>query len=79
MFTDLQGDAARLSSLGVAHGDMVYLLYHFERSVRPAYQRSAFEKRPFGASGRLLGTRIRSTQRVATGLAYVQYRASCKR
>jgi len=49
VFTDLQGDAAALSSLGVAHGDMVYLLYHFERDVRPAYQRSEFEKRPFGA------------------------------
>jgi len=49
VFTDLQGDAAALSSLGVVHGDMVYLLYHFERDVRPAYQRSEFEKRPFGA------------------------------
>ena len=48
-FTDLQADSAALSALGVAHGDMVYLLYHFERSVQPAYRRSDFEKRPFGA------------------------------
>ena len=49
VFTDLQADAAKLASVGVAHGDMVYLLYHFERDVRPAYQKSDFEKRPFGA------------------------------
>lgn len=32
-FGDLQNDAAPLAALGVAHGDMVFLLYHFEREV----------------------------------------------
>ena len=48
-FTDLQRDGARLAAAGVAHGDLVYLLYHFERDVAPAVKKTAFESRPFGA------------------------------
>ncbi|PSC72970.1 NPL4 1 [Micractinium conductrix] len=48
-FTDMQGDGAPLQQLGVAHGDMVFLLYHFEREVQPAVKKSDWEKRPFGA------------------------------
>lgn len=47
-FPDMQNDAAPLAALGVAHGDMVFLLYHFEREVAPAVQKSDWEKRPFG-------------------------------
>ena len=32
-FGDLQDDGAALGALGVAHGDVVFLLYHFEREV----------------------------------------------
>ncbi|KAI8466686.1 MAG: NPL4 family-domain-containing protein [Monoraphidium minutum] len=42
------GDAP-LASLGVAHGDMVYMLYHFERQVEPAVAKTLFDRRQFGA------------------------------
>lgn len=48
-FADLQRDGTRLAAAGVAHGDLVYLLYHFERDVAPAVKRSEYERRPFGA------------------------------
>ncbi|KAL4856070.1 NPL4-like protein 1 [Chlorella vulgaris] len=48
-FTDMQGDTASLQQLGVQHGDMVFLLYHFEREVAPAVKKADWQKRPFGA------------------------------
>lgn len=47
-YTDLQQDSATLAAAGVAHGDLVYLLYHFERDVAPVYKRPEFEQRPYG-------------------------------
>ena len=47
-FTDLQQDSAPLAASGVAHGDLVYLLYHFERDVAPIYKRPEYEQRSFG-------------------------------
>ena len=44
----LEGDAP-LSTVGVAHGTMLYLRYDFERQVA-SRKRSAFESRPFGVS-----------------------------
>ncbi|KAG2487432.1 hypothetical protein HYH03_013999 [Edaphochlamys debaryana] len=44
-FRDMAVDDAKLKSLGVAHGDMVYLLYSFERQVEPAVKPVAV---PFG-------------------------------
>ncbi|GLI70914.1 hypothetical protein VaNZ11_015942 [Volvox africanus] len=44
-FRDLAINDASLKSLGVAHGDMVYLLYSFERQVEPAVKIAA---KPFG-------------------------------
>lgn len=35
-FADLADDGAALRALGVAHGDLVFLLYHFERQVGDA-------------------------------------------
>lgn len=46
---DMVDDQAALTSVGVHHGDMVYVLYHFERNVDPAYKPSPFEQRQFGA------------------------------
>jgi len=45
----LAGSHASLESLGVSHGDIIYLLYHFERTVEPAVKLSEFERRPFGS------------------------------
>ncbi|KIZ02156.1 NPL4-like protein 2 [Monoraphidium neglectum] len=41
---------AALTSLGVSHGDMLFMLYHFERQVEPAVQKTVFDKRQFGVS-----------------------------
>ncbi|KAL4446805.1 hypothetical protein ABPG77_008049 [Micractinium sp. CCAP 211/92] len=48
-FTDLLDNHAGLQQLGVTHGDMVFLLYHFEREVAPAVRKADWERRPFGA------------------------------
>ncbi|GFR49916.1 hypothetical protein Agub_g12024 [Astrephomene gubernaculifera] len=45
-FRDMAINDASLKSLGVSHGDMVYLLYSFERQVEPAVKPVA---KPFGA------------------------------
>lgn len=45
----LPDGAALLSSVGVSHGDIVFMLYHFERHVEPALQKTLFDKRQFGA------------------------------
>ncbi|KAG2443114.1 hypothetical protein HYH02_009527 [Chlamydomonas schloesseri] len=45
-FRDMAINDASLKSLGVSHGDMVYLLYSFERQVEPAVKLTA---KPFGA------------------------------
>lgn len=47
-FHDLASSAQPLQAAGVAHGDMVYLLYDFVRTVEPVYKRTALEERPFG-------------------------------
>lgn len=47
-FKDLKELRATLKSKGVQHGDLLYLLYHFEREVEPVYKKSAFESRRFG-------------------------------
>ncbi|GLC39288.1 hypothetical protein PLESTB_001573700 [Pleodorina starrii] len=44
-FRDLAINDASLKSQGVSHGDMVYLLYSFERQVEPAVKPAA---KPFG-------------------------------
>lgn len=46
-FKDMINDSSPLTSLGIAHGTMIHLLYHFERHVE-GVKLSAFEKRPFG-------------------------------
>ena len=46
-FTDMINNDAPLSSLNVAHGTVVHLLYHFERQVE-GVKLSEFDKRPFG-------------------------------
>eukprot|EP00955_Chlamydomonas_euryale_P099943 365252-Chlamydomonas_euryale.AAC.30 len=40
---DLAKDSVSLQSAGIAHGDMVYLLYGFERDVEPVYKKNVFE------------------------------------
>ena len=45
---------ASLKSLGIQHGDMVFMHYPFERAVQPSVKRSAFESRPFGAGPSLV-------------------------
>ena len=47
-FTDLATSQKQLKAAGVAHGDMVYLLYDFVRQVEPAYKKTPLEARPFG-------------------------------
>jgi len=47
-FHDLASNAQPLQAASVAHGDMVYLLYDFVRTVQPVYKRTALEERPFG-------------------------------
>ena len=47
-FVDLARGGRTLKSAGVAHGDMVYLLYDFVRQVEPAYKKTPLEARPFG-------------------------------
>ena len=42
-FRDLANDSASLKAAGIAHGEMIYMLYSFERQVEPAYKKSAFE------------------------------------
>ena len=48
-FRDLADDSASLTSKGISHGEMVFMLYSFERQVEPAYKKSAFETRAFGS------------------------------
>ena len=48
-FTDMSKQKASLKSLGIQHGDMVFMHYPFERAVQPSVKRSTFESRPFGA------------------------------
>lgn len=45
----LSGGAASLASLGVAHGDLLFLAYDLERDVEPAYKPKPYETRPFGS------------------------------
>ena len=45
----LSGPSATLESLNVSHGEIIYLLYHFERTVEPAVKLKEFDRRPFGA------------------------------
>jgi hypothetical protein len=45
----LGGQDATLESLGVSHGDILYLLYHFERNVEPAVKLQNKGKQPFGS------------------------------
>eukprot|EP00878_Enallax_costatus_P008492 GHUV01008876.1.p1 GENE.GHUV01008876.1~~GHUV01008876.1.p1 ORF type:complete len:370 (+),score=103.71 GHUV01008876.1:1393-2502(+) len=40
---------AALSSLGVTHGDLLFLKYDIERQVEPAYKPKPYETRPFGS------------------------------
>ena len=47
-FADLARGGRPLGAAGVAHGDMVYLLYDFVRQVEPAYRKTPLEARPFG-------------------------------
>lgn len=47
-FKDMIDEEAPLESLGIQHGDMIYLLYDFERQVEGP-KLSEFEKRSFGA------------------------------
>ena len=47
-FRDMINDGAPLSSMSVAHGSLVHLLYHFERQVE-GVKLSEFDRRPFGA------------------------------
>jgi hypothetical protein len=51
-FTDLARGGRTLKAAGVAHGDMVYLLYDFVRQVEPAYKKTPLEARPFGEQAR---------------------------
>lgn len=46
-FKDMINDASPLTSLGITHGTMIHLLYHFERQVE-GVKLSEFDKRPFG-------------------------------
>lgn len=48
MFFDMDDESATLTSLGVKHGTIVHLLYHFERKVE-GVKLSEFDTRPFGA------------------------------
>ena len=50
-FSDLSNDSASLRAAGVAHGDMLYMLYSIERQVEPAYRKSVFECEPRGRGG----------------------------
>ena len=50
-FADLSNDSASLRAAGVAHGDMLYMLYSIERQVEPAYRKSVFECEPRGRRG----------------------------
>ena len=54
-FTDLARGGRTLKSAGVAHGDMVYLLYDFVRQVEPVYKKTPLEARPFGERHPLSG------------------------
>lgn len=49
-FSDLAQHTARLQKLGIANGEMIFMLYSGERVVQPAVKKTAFESRPFGAS-----------------------------
>uniref|UniRef100_A0A7S0S117 MPN domain-containing protein n=1 Tax=Chlamydomonas leiostraca TaxID=1034604 RepID=A0A7S0S117_9CHLO len=40
---------AMLKSLGVAHGDMLFMLYSGERNVEPVVKKGVLDTRPFGA------------------------------
>ena len=42
-------DSAPLSALGVAHGDLLYLLYQSERDVAPTVRKTELDRHPFGA------------------------------
>mmetsp|Transcript_35576 Transcript_35576/g.79001 ORF Transcript_35576/g.79001 Transcript_35576/m.79001 type:complete len:414 (+) Transcript_35576:354-1595(+) len=44
----LQPDSAALKAAGVAHGEMLYMLYSIERQVEPVYRKSVLETRRFG-------------------------------
>lgn len=46
-FKDMINNASPLTSLGITHGAMIHLLYHFERQVE-GVKLSEFDKRPFG-------------------------------
>lgn len=51
-FTDLANAKASLKTIGVQHGDIIFMLYHIERTVDPGFKRSEFESTlPGGCRG----------------------------
>lgn len=48
-YTDMADNSKTLQQLGFANGELVHLLYHFERQVQAVAKPSDFERRPFGA------------------------------
>ncbi len=39
----LDDGSLTLAKAGIAHGEMIYMLYQGERQVEPAYKKSVFE------------------------------------
>eukprot|EP00887_Chlorella_sp_A99_P003425 scaffold7.g3425.t1 len=76
-FTDVLSNDGSLRDLGVHHGDLVYLLYHFERQVAPVVTRHEWEKRPFGAHMDIEAmTRIERQESPHTTFASFDFQAS---
>ena len=42
-FQDLSNNSTSLRAAGVAHGDMIFMLYSIERQVEPVYRKSVFD------------------------------------
>lgn len=42
---DMASSSAGLKALGIQHGDMLYMLYGFERQVEPGYKKHILESR----------------------------------
>lgn len=47
MCEELKNDK-KIKEYGFTSGEVVYMLYSFERDIKPAYTKSEFEKREFG-------------------------------
>lgn len=60
---------ATLNSLGVEHGDLLFLKYDIERQVEPAYKPKPYETRPFGSSVSV-SAHGSSNSTVETGLSF---------